>query len=97
LHDAVILKTLGATRRQLMTAFGLEYGLLGLATAIFGVLAGTLAAWGVVSGVMKQTFLFLPYAAFGSAVLAVVVTIVLGLAGTWRLLGQKAAPVLRDL
>ncbi len=44
LHDAVILKTLGATRRQLIAAFSLEYGLLGLATAIFGVLAGSLAA-----------------------------------------------------
>ncbi|MBN8998199.1 MAG: ABC transporter permease, partial [Rhizobiales bacterium] len=28
MHDTVVLKTLGATRRQLLTAFGLEYGLL---------------------------------------------------------------------
>ncbi|SHG84015.1 putative ABC transport system permease protein [Kaistia soli DSM 19436] len=97
LHDAVILKTLGATRRQLITAFSLEYGLLGLATATFGVLAGSLAAWGVVAGVMKQTFHFAPLSALGAAVAAVLVTVVLGLAGTWRLLGQKAAPVLRNL
>ncbi|MBZ9939363.1 ABC transporter permease [Mesorhizobium sp. BR1-1-16] len=97
LHDAVILKTLGATRRQLITAFSLEYGLLGLATATFGVLAGSLAAWGVVAGVMKQTFHFAPMSALGAAVAAVFVTLVLGLAGTWRLLGQKAAPVLRNL
>src|SRR5437764_6411693 len=37
LYDAVILKTLGGTRRWLVGAFGLEYLLLGLATAIFGV------------------------------------------------------------
>ncbi|MCX5494306.1 ABC transporter permease [Kaistia dalseonensis] len=97
LHDAVILKTLGATRRQLLTAFGLEYGLLGIATALFGVVAGTLAAWGVVAGVMKQSFVFLPSAALGAAVGAVLLTIALGLVGTWRLLGQKAAPVLRNL
>jgi len=97
LHDAVILKTLGATRGQLITAFSLEYGLLGLATATFGVLAGSLAAWGVVAGVMKQTFHFAPMSALGAAVAAVFVTVVLGLAGTWRLLGQKAAPVLRNL
>ncbi len=97
LHDAVILKTLGATRRQLIAAFSLEYGLLGLATAVFGVLAGSLAAWGVVAGVMKQTFHFAAVSAIGAAVGAVVVTVVLGLAGTWRLLGQKAAPVLRNL
>ncbi len=97
LHDAVVLKTLGATRRQLIAAFSLEYGLLGLATASFGVLAGSLAAWGVVAGVMKQSFHFAAMSAVGAAVGAVLVTVVLGLAGTWRLLGQKAAPVLRNL
>jgi putative ABC transport system permease protein len=97
LHDAVILKTLGATRRQLVAAFALEYGLLGLATAVFGVAAGSLAAWGVVAGVMRQSFYFSSGAALAAAVGAVLVTLVLGLAGTWRLLGQKAAPVLRNL
>ena len=43
-YDAVILKTLGATRRQLITAYALEYLLLGLATVLFGVAAGSLAA-----------------------------------------------------
>ena len=42
-YDAVILKTLGATRRQLMSAYALEYLLLGSATALFGVAAGSLA------------------------------------------------------
>ena len=35
-YDAVVLKTLGATRGRLLAAFLLEYGLLGLATAVFG-------------------------------------------------------------
>ena len=48
-YDAVILKTLGATRRQLLAAYALEYLLLGLATAVFGVLAGSLAAWLIVT------------------------------------------------
>lgn len=97
LYDAVILKTLGATRGQLLKAFGLEYGLLGLATAVFAVLAGSLAAWGVVAGVMGQPFTVFPVTALAAALIAVALTIGLGLAGTWRLLGQKAAPVLRNL
>lgn len=97
LYDAVILKTLGATRGQLLYAFGLEYGLLGLATAAFAVLAGSLAAWGVVAGVMGQPFAVFPVTALAAALIAVTLTIGLGLAGTWRLLGQKAAPVLRNL
>lgn len=97
LHDAVILKTLGATRRQLVAAFTLEYGLLGIATALFGVAAGSLAAYGVVAGLMRQSFHFSAGAAFLAALGAVAVTLALGLAGTWRLLGRKAAPVLRNL
>ena len=40
-YDAIILKTLGATRGRLIAAYGLEYALLGLATGIFGVAAGS--------------------------------------------------------
>src|SRR6478609_1967581 len=40
-YDAVILKTLGATRLRLIGAYALEYLLIGLATALFGVIAGS--------------------------------------------------------
>jgi putative ABC transport system permease protein len=94
----VILKTLGATRGQLLKAILYEYGILGAATALFGVLAGSLAAWGIVSGVMRiEGFVWLWSSAITAAVIALVVTVGLGLAGTWRILGQKPAPYLRDL
>ncbi|MBV9508805.1 MAG: hypothetical protein JO303_00820, partial [Caulobacteraceae bacterium] len=38
-YDAVVLKVLGATRGRLLLAFLLEYGMLGLATAAFGIAA----------------------------------------------------------
>jgi len=97
LRDTVVLKTLGATRRQLLLAFGFEYGLLGLAAAIFGVGVGSLAAFAVVAGVMKQSFTFSALEAVLAALVAVLLTVLLGLAGTWRLLGRKAAPYLRNL
>ena len=52
IHDAVVLKTLGATRRTLIAAFSLEYALIGLATAIFALFAGGVAAWFVVARIM---------------------------------------------
>ncbi|RVC79755.1 ABC transporter permease, partial [Mesorhizobium sp. M4A.F.Ca.ET.022.05.2.1] len=52
IHDAVVLKTLGATRRTLITAFSLEYVLIGLATAVFALAAGGVAAWFVVAHIM---------------------------------------------
>ena len=96
-HDAVVLKMLGATRGTLIAAFSLEYMLIGLATAIFALLAGGAAAWFVVARIMTLPSSFLPEVAVGTVVFALLLTVGIGLAGTWRVLGQKAAPVLREL
>jgi putative ABC transport system permease protein len=96
-YDAVILKTLGATRARLLAAYSLEYALLGTATALFAVLAGSLAGWAIVAQIMHLRFTFLPLPALAAALAAVVVTVVLGLAGTYRALGEKPAAVLRNL
>jgi len=93
----VVLKMLGATRSTLVTAFSLEYMLIGLATALFALLAGGTAAWFVVAQVMNLPSRFLPEVAVTTVIVALVLTIGIGLAGTWRILGQKAAPVLREL
>jgi putative ABC transport system permease protein len=96
-YDAVILKTLGATRLRLLAAYVIEYLLLGAATALFGVLCGSLAGWLIVSHLMHLAFAWLPLPALAAALAAVAVTVVLGLIGTFTALGQKPAPVLRNL
>jgi putative ABC transport system permease protein len=96
-QDAVILKTLGATRPVLLSAFSLEYGLLGLATGLFALAAGTGAAWYVVARVMELGFTVYPSIAAMAAVTALAVTLGLGLAGTWRILSVKPAPLLKNL
>ena len=83
---------------QELKAFIIEYALLGLATALFGLVAGGLAAWFVLVRVMKlETFSWLWGPALGAVGLALVVTVGLGLLGTWRVLGQKPASHLRAL
>ena len=96
-YDAVVLKTLGATRRQLLTAYALEYLLLGLATVLFGVVAGSVAAWRVVVDVMTFPFEWQGGPAIAAALLALVITLVFGLIGTFAALGRKPAAVLRNL
>ncbi|MBX5220837.1 ABC transporter permease [Rhizobium sp. NLR8a] len=96
-HDAVVLKTLGATRAMLIRAFSYEYLILGLATAIFALFAGGIAAWFIVARIMRLPSAFLPDVAGLTLVTALVLTVGIGLIGTWRILGQKAAPVLREL
>jgi putative ABC transport system permease protein len=96
-YDAVVLKTLGATRGRLLGAYTIEYLLLGLATAAFGVAAGSVAAGLVVTRIMELPFAFVPGPAASAAFGALAVTVVLGLAGTFSALGQKPAPLLRNL
>jgi putative ABC transport system permease protein len=97
LYDAVVLKTLGATRWRLLAAFLLEYGLIGLATGIFGVLAGTATAYGIVARLMDLPFVWLWPQALVAALAALAVTLGLGLLSTWRILGRKPAAYLRSL
>ena len=96
-YDAVILKTLGATRARLLGAYVLEYLMIGFATAIFGVIAGSVAAWLIVTRLMTLSFVWQAGSAAGVVAAALVVTVGLGLAGTLLALNQKPATVLRNL
>jgi putative ABC transport system permease protein len=97
IHDAVVLKTLGARRSMLMRAYFYEYALLGLSASVFALAAASVASWYVVTEIMELPFRFLPGAALWTLAVALAVTAGTGFLGTWRVLGQKAAPVLREL
>ncbi|MGN6411245.1 MAG: ABC transporter permease [Nitrobacter sp.] len=96
-YDAVILKTLGATRLRLLGAYTLEYLMLGAATAVFGVAAGSIAAWLIVTRLMTLGFEWQAGSAALVVAAALLVTVALGLAGTLMALNQKPAGVLRHL
>lgn len=96
-YDAVILKTLGATRARLIGAYALEYLMIGLATAVFGIIAGSIAAWLIVTRLMTLSFIWQAQSAATVVLGALVVTVGLGLIGTLAALNQKPAPVLRNL
>jgi putative ABC transport system permease protein len=96
-YDAVILKTLGATRARLLGAYALEYLMIGLATALFGVIAGSVAAWMIVTRLMTLSFVWQAGSAAAVVAAALVVTVGLGLVGTLLALNRKPATVLRNL
>ncbi len=95
-YQAVILKVLGATRRDVTRAFLIEYGLVGMSAAVLAAGIGTLAAYLVLTRVMKTSWVFLPWTVVATAALATLLTLAIGFAGTWRALGAKAAPYLRN-
>jgi putative ABC transport system permease protein len=97
LHDAVVLKTLGATRGWLAVAYGLEFGLVGVVASLIALAAGAAAAYAMVMLVMKIDFVFPPLTVAATTLAALLVTIGLGLLGTWRVLSRRPGPELREL
>jgi putative ABC transport system permease protein len=97
IYEAVILKTLGATRMRLICAYAIEYFTLGLATAMLGVAAGSAAAAFVIVRIMNLPFVWVPGPLLACSAGAILATVALGLIGTFKALSQKPAPVLRNL
>ena len=98
-QDAVILKTLGATRgRAALAPFRWNTACSGIATALFALAAGSAAAWYVVSADDGARIHASSRASrLTAAALALAVTLGLGLAGTWRILSVKPAALLKNL
>ncbi len=95
-YDAVVLKVLGATRGAILAGFLIEYGLLGLLAALIAGALGSGAAAFVVVRLLRIDWVFLPGPLLATLGLAMLLTLGLGLAGTWRALGAKPAPYLRN-
>jgi putative ABC transport system permease protein len=96
IYESVVLKVLGATRGDVLKAYALEYGLLGLLAAAIAAAVGTAAAWAVLTYVMGVDWTFLPSAVISTAALSTAITVAAGFVGTWLALGRKAAPLLRN-
>lgn len=95
-YDAVVLKTYGASRHQLMSAFALEYAGLGLAAAVFGVAVGSLASWFLAYYILEMDWRFSTLTAALTALIAMAVTVIAGLSVTWVALAARPARQLRD-
>lgn len=96
-YDSVILKTLGATRGQILAAQALEYALLALTLAALALALGGLAAWYVMTGVFE--FRWAPDWGVVAATLGggALLTLGIGLAGSLPVLAVRPAEALRRL
>ena len=94
-REAAILKVLGGSHRQILTAYLIEYGLVGAIAGLAGVAIGAAGAWPVVTLVFKASWsvdwggvMLLLMAATGLATLG-------GGIAALKALSQRPAPVLR--
>ena len=95
-YESVVLKVLGVRRRDVALIHAAEFGLLGLLAGTVAALAGTVTAWAVVTWVLEQEWTFLPGTVAATVASCVALTLAFGLLGTWRALGEPAAPFLRN-
>ncbi|CAA7613159.1 Lysophospholipase L1 biosynthesis ABC transporter permease [Candidatus Terasakiella magnetica] len=94
--DAVVLKVLGATGRQVWRAYLAEFAVIGLLTGLAAAVVGSVAARAILLHVMKAEWVFLPGITVLTLGLCVSASLLAGFAGTWRAMRVKAAPLLRN-
>ncbi len=93
--ESAVLKTLGASRRRIMTSFALRAALVGLAAGTVALGAGILGGWAVATYIMETGYTVIwsnALAIIGGGVMA---SLLAGLAFAWRPLAAKPAQVLR--
>ncbi|MEZ5773348.1 MAG: FtsX-like permease family protein [Hyphomicrobiaceae bacterium] len=94
-HQAVVLKVLGARRRQILDAHLAEYLMLAFATSAVAVAVGIIAAVLILKGAMDVPVAVPLAAVLGTVGLAVALVVGFGLAGTWRVLKARPMPHLK--
>ncbi|MGR3377401.1 MULTISPECIES: ABC transporter permease [Rhodobacterales] len=94
-YEAAILKTLGASRRRILSSFALRAALLGAAAGLVALGAGVLGGWAVARFVMETDFAVIWPSAIGIVLGGAIASLLAGLGFAWRPLKVRPAQVLR--
>nr|WP_294545851.1 FtsX-like permease family protein [uncultured Rhodopila sp.] len=95
-REAVILKTLGATRAQIRAAWLTEFGLLGLVAGLIASVVGSAASFAVTHYILHTEWIFMPVTLIVTLAGALALMLLFGYAGTAAALRVRPAPLLRN-
>ena len=95
LHEAAVLKTLGASRARILASFALRAALTGTAAGLVAVAAGSLAGWAATVFVLDADFRLAPLNALAIVAGGALASLLAGLGFALRPLGTRPARVLR--
>lgn len=95
-QEAVVLKTLGASRRQIRAAWFVEFGTLGLTAGVLAGVVGTAASWAVMHYILHTDWVFLPVTLIYTLVGALAMMLIFGYGGVAAALRAKPASLLRN-
>ena len=95
-YEAAILKTIGATRRQILLSFALRSALLGMAAGAVALLVGILGGWAVSHFVMEAKFAVVWPSALGIIFGGLLTNLLAGLGFALKSLVSRPAQTLRS-
>jgi putative ABC transport system permease protein len=96
LREGVLLKTLGATRRQVRRILLAEYALLGVLGSLTGLLLAYGGAWAAMRFVFESEFRAVGLSALGVAAIMTALATAIGLAGGRDVLRETPIAALRE-
>ncbi len=95
-REVALMKTLGVTRRGVAAMFAVEYALIGLVAGAIGAIGGGVLAWTVLTRGFNQHWQTEPLPFAVAIAASVALTVVAGLAASWRALERRPIEVLRS-
>jgi putative ABC transport system permease protein len=95
LYESVILKALGATRGLIARAFAIEYVVLGAVAGLIGLILGSVLSWALLRFLFDLPWSVYPRVLGLGLLLTMLMTLIVGFASTYRILGQRPLAVLR--
>lgn len=95
-QEAAVLKTLGASRRQIRAAWLVEFGSLGLTAGVLAGVVGTAASWAVMHYILHTDWVFLPVTLIYMMAGALAMMLSFGYGAIAAALRAKPASLLRN-
>jgi len=95
IREAAILKTVGATRRRVITVFSVEFLIIGTVAGLMGTLIATGFSWLLLGRLMDAPLSVDWLPALSAIALTASVAVAAGWVASYRILGQKPLEVLR--
>ena len=96
-RESVLLKTLGATRPQIVRMLFTEYALLGAIGSVAGILLAVVGGWAAVHFIFKTPFALTPLSLAAVALATMLLTVITGLFAARGVFAETPMAALREV
>jgi putative ABC transport system permease protein len=94
-REGILLRTLGASRSQILWIQFVEFSLLGIMASFTGILLAVGGQWALSKFVFEVNFVFPLWPVLGAVAVNYVITVIVGLLGSWGITRHPPLELLR--